>query len=60
MNPDDRERLVRIETKLDTALTSIADHETRIRSNEKRQWIIAGALLVLTPLLQTFGIKLPT
>jgi hypothetical protein len=49
------ERLARIET----ALTSRADHETRLRSGERRQWIFAGAVLALQPVLSKLGIHLP-
>lgn len=53
MTPDDvkdiRDRLARIETKLDV----VQDHETRLRSQEKRSWIAMGMAIVL-PLL---GIK---
>ncbi|MCU1440001.1 MAG: hypothetical protein JWP85_998 [Rhodoglobus sp.] len=31
-----------------TALPDITDHEARIRSLERRQWMIAGALVLLT------------
>lgn len=44
--PDDFaqfERLVRIETKLDTFNTSSADHETRIRRLERAMWLAVGA-----------------
>lgn len=37
------ERLVRIETKLDVAITRDADHETRIRRLERSMWIAVGA-----------------
>jgi hypothetical protein len=30
--------MVRVETKLDVALTNIADHETRIRAHSARRW----------------------
>jgi len=38
----DRDRLVRIETKLDAYLPVQQDHELRIRALEKARWIIAG------------------
>lgn len=44
--PDDFaqfERLVRIETKLDTYNTSSQDHEVRIRRLERALWIAVGA-----------------
>ncbi len=37
-----RDRLVRIETKLDRALADQADHEQRIRKVERVVWIAAG------------------
>jgi hypothetical protein len=48
MAPKDNERLARIETKLDTALSHLGDHESRIRSVEKAWWkqsAIIGALI---------------
>jgi len=48
MAPKDNERLARIETKLDTALAHLGDHESRIRSVEKAWWkqsAIIGALI---------------
>jgi hypothetical protein len=36
------ERLARIETKLDQALTQHSDHETRIRKLERALWTAAG------------------
>ena len=38
--------LVRIETKLDIAITNSADHESRIRSLERKLWMVAGAAAV--------------
>lgn len=59
MDSESRERLVRIETKLDAALTIQADHEKRIRSAEKKQWLHSGALMFLAPILSRYGITLP-
>ena len=39
--------LARIETKLDTALTNVADHETRIRRLERNMWAFAGGAAVV-------------
>lgn len=39
---DEFERLVRIETKLDIAITNYADHELRIRKLERAMWIAVG------------------
>jgi hypothetical protein len=36
------ERLARIETKLDQALASHADHENRIRRLERALWMVGG------------------
>jgi hypothetical protein len=41
-------RLARIETKIDTLLSSKADHETRIRAVEKRSWYVGGAAMLLS------------
>jgi hypothetical protein len=57
MNQEDRERLVRIEVKLDAVIKRGDDHETRIRSVEKRSWWTAGAaglLAVFAPQLKPF------
>jgi len=35
--------MARIETKLDTALRTLADHETRIRWSERTIWLALGA-----------------
>jgi hypothetical protein len=45
------ERLTRIETKLDAALTIQADHEKRIRSGEKQQWLHSGGVAAFAFLL---------
>lgn len=52
-------RLTRIEEKLTAALKVQDDHEARLRSGEKRQWLHTGALVVLAPLLAKFGVHLP-
>lgn len=45
--PDELERLIRIETKLDMTQLDhegrIRDHENRIRRMERFQWLLAGA-----------------
>lgn len=43
---DDRDLLVRIDTKLDVALKQQADHETRIRRIERNMWLALGAAAV--------------
>jgi len=54
----DRDRLIRIETKLDTFILSSkeqegrriiveTDHEARIRGLEKRLWQVLGAAVVI-------------
>lgn len=40
IDPTVAERLIRIETKLDAALSRGDDHETRIRALEKARWPI--------------------
>lgn len=42
MTVPDNERLVRIEVKLDQALTNHTDHETRIRKLERAVWAASG------------------
>lgn len=58
MSPEDRERLVRMEEKLDglTALVApqLADHEKRIRAGERSRWMDRGALGVLVTMTGTF------
>jgi hypothetical protein len=49
------DRLARIET----TLKSLPDQETRIRSLEKRLWILSGAAAVLGPTLSKLGIHIP-
>jgi hypothetical protein len=41
------ERLARIETKLDTTLSTGRDHEKRLRAVEKRQWYHTGGVAVI-------------
>jgi hypothetical protein len=52
--------LERIETKLDALIDVKKDHETRIRSVERKQWTFAGVASVVGviggALLKTFGI----
>lgn len=43
VSPDEFERLVRIETKLDIIITNYQDHETRIRKLERALWVAIGA-----------------
>lgn len=40
--PTPNERLVRIETKLDSFIAGHSDHETRIRALERAKWTAAG------------------
>jgi len=40
------ERLARIETKLDNAISRSDDHETRIRRLERALWLVTGAAAV--------------
>ncbi len=47
MNRTDHDLLVRMETKLDIMLGSVADHEKRLRSLEARGWALAAAATVL-------------
>jgi hypothetical protein len=53
------DRLARIETTLESMTPRLLDQETRIRSLEKRQWILSGAAAVLGATLSKFGIHLP-
>jgi len=38
--------LARVETKIDTLITSQSDHETRIRRLERAVWSIGGTALI--------------
>jgi hypothetical protein len=52
---DVRERLTRIETKLDTALACNEDHEMRLRSVEHKQWWLSGVAAIAGFLASHFG-----
>jgi hypothetical protein len=58
VNNEDSERLARIETKLDQALTTQKDHEDRLRGLEKsKHWlagVYAGGSAVLTAVVSYF------
>jgi hypothetical protein len=43
MEQEDRDRLMRIQTKLDAALAVDKDHEGCLRAVEGKQWWLAGA-----------------
>jgi hypothetical protein len=47
MDTEDRDRLVRIETKVDMIIELGKDHEDRIRVVEKRSWWMGGAAALL-------------
>lgn len=49
------ERLVRIETKLDAAISRADDHETRIRRMERMLWLAAGAATAAGGVLGTIA-----
>lgn len=53
------QRLARIETHVEGLSAHKTDTETRIRTLEKRQWLIGGAAIVLGPLLTKLGLHLP-
>ena len=53
------DRLARIESGVESHTLRTADHETRLRSLEKRQWLLAGAAAALGPILTKMGIHLP-
>lgn len=50
------ERLVRIETKLDKSLSVADDHETRVRSLEREQWLHRGGASVVAVLVAKLGL----
>lgn len=50
------ERLGRIETHAEGAVLRLDDHETRVRTLEKKQYWLAGAAAVLYPILQHTGL----
>jgi hypothetical protein len=56
---DIRERLVRIETKLDVALSTDTDHEKRLRSAERERWLHRGGLAVIALMAAKLGIPWP-
>lgn len=54
------ERLSRIETHAEVAANLTADHETRVRTVEKRQWYVAGVAGVIafvSPWLSHFNLS---
>ena len=53
---DITERLVRIETKVDTLIEHSADHEVRMRSLEREQWIHRGGIAVITFIAAKIGL----
>lgn len=50
------DRLSRIETLVVGQKEGQTDHETRIRSVERRLWIIGGLAMLVGPLLAKLGI----
>lgn len=53
------ERLTRIEEHTASGRVRVDDHEGRIRAMEKRQWLLAGAAVVLGPVLAKLGLHIP-
>jgi hypothetical protein len=54
------DRLARIETHLENTISRSKDHETRLRTLERRQWLLAGAAACLAPVLAKLGFHIPT
>jgi len=50
-----KERLARIETKLDQALTHLQDHESRLRAVEKAWWKQSAVIGAVIACLSWFG-----
>ena len=50
------DRLARIEERV----SAVPDHETRLRTVEKRQWLLAGVAVGLGPLLSKLGFHFPS
>lgn len=65
MNPPERdmllinihERISRMEVVLENIGDSVADHETRLRSNERWRWGIPGGFIAT--LLAVLGLNIP-
>lgn len=53
MMVDHTEQLTRMETKLDTMLSRVEDHENRLRTNERVAWWGSGAGTLMTAILAT-------
>jgi hypothetical protein len=53
------DRLARIESNQSDRNAQTEDHEKRLRSVERRQWIFAGAAAALGPVLAKLGIHFP-
>lgn len=56
MGSDVIERLARIETKLDDALERGKDHEERVRSLEREQWLHRGGATVVAFIAAKLGL----
>jgi hypothetical protein len=50
------DRLSRIEANTEHSKVAVGDHEVRLRSVEKRLWIIGGLAVLIGPLLAKLGI----
>jgi hypothetical protein len=50
-----KERLARIETKLDQALAHLQDHETRLRKVEQAWWKQSAAITCVLGIISWFG-----
>jgi hypothetical protein len=48
------ELLLRIDTRVQTILTDLSDHERRIRSTERFRWLVTGAGVVSGSVLGGF------
>jgi hypothetical protein len=53
------DRLARIEEHVTSVKVRADDHEGRIRSMEKRQWLLVGVAAAIAPLLSKLNIHLP-
>ena len=51
MDTNERDMLIRMETKLDVVLAGHTDHESRLRRLERVQWKMSGAASVIGGLI---------
>lgn len=59
LSSEDRERLIRVEAKLDQLIESKSDHERRIRWLERYSWLLIGGGSIVSAVLGKYGFHSP-